>query len=117
MTLERQAGIDKRSWPLAHLAGLVCCALGAISLIWAAVLIMQKDSLFAHVPAPYVTIPLLVAAVIAAAVSAVRREGAYGLPVAGVAMAAAALALGWVLVLLAVMAATLLVIYILSETM
>ena len=117
MPLERAAGIDSKPWLLGHVAGLVCMVLGSISLIWAGILTMQANALFAQVPAPWLTVPLLVGAIASGAVSVLRKEGAWGLAVAGIAMAAAALALGWILILLAVMAVTLLCIYVLSEIM
>ena len=102
-------------WWIHHAAGAACFALGVVSIAIASVLQMRQDALFEHIPDPRVTIPLWVAAVLACTASVLRREGNYGLVVAGVALASAALALGWVLVLAAVAAAALIVIYVLSE--
>lgn len=106
---------SRRAWPTRHLAGLVCIALGIISVAIAAVLVIRRDALFQEVPDWRVTVPFWTAAAAAAVVSFVRREGSYGLPVAGVALASAALALGWVLVLSIVAAVTLVIIYLMSE--
>jgi len=89
--------------------------LGLASVAFAAAVVMRHRSLFGAMPDWRVTVPLLAAAAIAAAVSGVRREGHYGLAVAGVALASAALALGWVLVLAMVASVTLVVIYVMSE--
>jgi hypothetical protein len=99
----------------AHAAGAACFGLGVVSIIIAAALQMREDALFSRIPDARVTIPLWVAAAIACSTSILRREGNYGLVVAGVALASAALALGWVLVLAAVAAAALIAIYVLSE--
>ncbi|HLU68053.1 MAG TPA: hypothetical protein VKZ63_17335 [Kofleriaceae bacterium] len=106
---------DPRPFWLRHLAGLACFALGLASLIAAAVGVMQEDALFEATADLRIAVPLWIGAAGAAAASAVRREGSYGLAVAGVAMASAALALPWVLVLSAVAAGALLVIYVMSE--
>lgn len=86
-----------------------------VSVSIATALVLRQNSLFDHLPDWRVTVPLWAAAVIAAVVSGVRREGSYGLAVAGVALASAALALGWVLVLAMVAAVVLLIIYVMSE--
>jgi hypothetical protein len=102
-------------WWIQHAAGTACFGLGVISIAIAAVLQMRQDALFEHIPDPRVTIPLWVAAAIACTASILRREGNYGLVVAGVGLASAALALGWVLVLAAVAAAAMITIYVMSE--
>ena len=102
-------------WWIRHAAGVACFGLGVISIAIAAVLQMRQDALFERIPDPRVTVPLWVAAALACTASILRREGNYGLVVAGVALASAALALGWVLVLAAVAAAALIAIYVASE--
>ena len=109
------AAAPARRWPPRYLAGLACLVLGVASVAVAAVLVIRNGTLFDEVPDWRVTVPLWAAAAIAAAVSVLRREGSYGLAVAGVALASAALALGWVLVLAIVAAVTLIIIYIMSE--
>jgi hypothetical protein len=104
-----------RRWPPRTIAGLVCFALGVVSVSVAAALALRQNSLFDHLPDWRVTVPLWAAAAIAAAVSGVRREGSYGLAVAGVALASAALALGWVLLLAMVASVMLVIIYVMSE--
>ena len=114
--LEPAARPPERSrWWIGHAAGAACFGLGVISIAIAAVLQMRQDALFEHIPDPRVTVPLWVAAVVACVASILRREGNYGLVVAGVALASAALALGWVLVLAAVAAVAMIAIYVLSE--
>ena len=104
-----------RAWAARHLAGLLCISLGIISVAVAAVLVLRRNALFSEVPDWRVTVPIWVAAAAAAVVSAVRRERTYGLAVGGVALASAALALGWVLLLAIVAAVTLVVIYLMTE--
>jgi hypothetical protein len=103
-----------RRWPPRTVAGLACFALGLLSVTIAAVLVLRHGSLFEEMPDWRVTVPLWVAAVAAAAASCVRREGTYGLAAGGVALASAALALGWVLALAVVATVTLIVIYVMS---
>jgi len=104
-----------RRWPPRYLAGLISFALGVVSVAIAAALVIREGSLFDELPDWRVTVPLWVGAAVAAALSGVRREGHYGLAVAGVALASAALAFGWVLVLAAIAAVTLVIIYAMSE--
>jgi hypothetical protein len=106
---------DPSRWWKQHAAGVACFGLGVLSIAIAAILQMRQDALFSHIPDPRITIPLWVAAALACTASVLRREGNYGLVLAGVALASAALALGWVLVLAAVAAAALVAIYVLSE--
>ena len=114
MVLEPAARAPRR-WPPRYLAGLVCFALGVIAVAVAAALVIRNNALFDELPDWRVTVPLWAGAAVAAAVSRIRREGNYGLAVAGVALASAALALGWVLVLATIAALTLVVIYVMSE--
>ncbi len=104
-----------RRWPVRLVAGLACLVLGLASFAFAASVVIRHQSLFEVVPDWRVTGPLWAAAVVAAAVSRLRREGALGLSVAGAALASAAMALGWVLVLAMVASVALLVIYVMSE--
>lgn len=104
-----------RRWSARPLAGLVCFGLGLVSISFAAAVVIRHESLFGAVPDWRVTVPLWTAAAALAAVSRLRHEGALGLSVAGVALASAAMALGWVLVLAMVASVALLVIYAMSE--
>jgi hypothetical protein len=104
-----------RRWPPRQLAGLICVGLGIVAVSVAAVMVIRHDALFDEIPDWRVTVPLWAATAIAAAASYLRREGSYGLAVAGVALASAAMALGWVLVLAMVAAVTLVIIYVMSE--
>jgi hypothetical protein len=113
--LEPAARPEPSRWWRRHTAGAVCFGLGVVSILIAAVLQLREDALFSRIPDARVTIPLWAAAAIACTASILRREGNYGLVVAGVALASAALALGWVLVLAAVAAAAMIAIYVLSE--
>lgn len=81
----------------------------------AVALVLRTGRMFGQVPDWRLVVPLWAGAAVAAAVSGVRREGNYGLAVAGLILASAALALGWVLVLAAVAAVTLVIIYVMSE--
>ncbi len=97
------------------MAGLACLALGLVSFAFAASVVIRHQSLFEVVPDWRVTVPLWTAAVIAATVSRLRHEGALALSVAGLALASAAMALGWVLVLAMVASVAHVVIYVMSE--
>jgi hypothetical protein len=115
VTAHLEPAVRPRRWPPRYLAGLVCFVLGLVSVSFAAAVVLRNHSLFGAMPDWRVTVPLWATAAIAAAASRLRREGNYGLVVAGVALASAALALGWVLVLAMVASVTLLVIYVMSE--
>jgi hypothetical protein len=64
-----------------------------------------------------ITAPFLVLACAAAVVSLVRRERAHALPIAGVALAAAAMVLGWVIVVGIIALVSALIIVILHQVM
>jgi hypothetical protein len=96
------ASIAPRPWLVAHLAGVIALAIGAIGFIAIA---FTQDPLWAT-PDPRRSVPVLVATAIAAAISLARREGAIAVPLLGVGLAAAALVLGWFLLSLVVIAAT-----------
>jgi hypothetical protein len=107
------ASLQPRPWLVAHLAGALALAIGAIGFVAIA---FTQDPLWST-PDPQRSLPVLVAAGIAAAVSLARREGAVWVPLIGVGLAAGALVLGWFLLSLVVIAATAAVILILSQVM
>jgi hypothetical protein len=100
-------------WVVGHLAGLVALALGVVGFL---VTVLAQDTVWAspdwRIPAPF-----LGAALIAATVSIVRREGMWAIPLIGVGLAAAALVLGWFVITAIVVAATVVVIIILHSVM
>lgn len=97
----------------AHLAGLVALGLGALGFL---IVALAQDQLWSE-PDYRIAIPFLVATVAAAIASVVRREGIWALPMVGVGLAAAAMVLGWFVVLAAVILATVVVIVILHAVM
>jgi hypothetical protein len=112
--LARAAGVAApRPWLLAHAAGAIALAIGVVGF---AVIALTQDPMWA-VPDWRHTVPLVVAATLAAGVSFGRREGAIALPLAGVGLTVAAMVLGWFLLTLIVVAATAAVILILSQVM
>jgi hypothetical protein len=111
--LERAAALERR-WPPRQPAALACFGLGVVAMAVASFLVMRRGLLFDAVPDPRLTVPLWAATLAAAGLSAVRRERGWGLLVAGILMASAAMALGWVLALVAVTAVALVLIHVLS---
>ena len=105
-----------RAWIRSHLFGVLCCALGAIATGIASISLAVAGSLSA-MPNRWVTSSLLAATIIAATASFVRREGSPTLAIAGIAMAAAAIALGWVVVAMIVVMVTTVIILLLKEAM
>lgn len=101
------------AWFAAHVAGLVALALGVIGFLIAS---LTQDE-FWQTPSWKLTVPFLIATVAAAAVSIIRKERALALPLLGVGLAAAALVLGWFLIMGIVIGVTALVILILSAVM
>jgi hypothetical protein len=95
------ASLAPRPWLVAHLAGAIAFAIGAIGFVAIA---FTQDPLWST-PEPQRSLPVLAAAAIAAAIALARREGAIAVPLAGVGLAAAAAVLGWFLLSLAVIAA------------
>lgn len=101
-------------WARAHAAGLATLALGLLTFVLVAVL--QRDHLW-QTPDLRLALPLLGATVAGAVASLLRRERLPALPLAGVGLAAAAMVLGYVVVLGAVVLVTTLVIVILHGVM
>jgi drug/metabolite transporter (DMT)-like permease len=102
-----------RDWLARHLVGLIALVLGATSFTIAAV---RQDELWST-PDHRVTIPLFVATLLAGVFSFVRQEPSRLLPLCGLALAAIAVALGWVIVVGAILLATAVIAYFMSELM
>ena len=97
--LERAAGTSaSQPWFRSHLAGLVAATAGLASIIAASFMQFGGHREITEPPNAYVTVPLLVLALIAAGASLHRHEPHRAFAIAGVGMAASAVALGWVLV-------------------
>jgi len=112
--LERAAATTPRPhWLARHTAGVAALALGVIGF---AVVAFTADKVWAT-PDWRLTVPILVVTAAAATASFVRREGAPALPLLGVGLAAAATVLGWFLITAIVVAATGIVLLILSHAM
>ena len=101
------------NWAIRHLAGLIALGIGGLGLL---VVGLVQDPFWATSDWRIST-PFLVAATIAAAISLIRREGAWALPLCGVALALATLFLGGFLITAIVVLATVLVIIILHAVM
>lgn len=108
-----QGAVD---WIRAHLAGLACSTLGVLSVAIAALLCYGGEEV-TRIPDVRVTTPFLVAALVAAIASFVRREGVLALPIAGIALAASAMVLGWAIVVGVIAIVTVTVILIMQELM
>ncbi len=105
--------ITPREWILRHLLGLIAILLGASSFTIAAI---RQDHLWS-IPDHRVTIPMFVVALLVGVGSFVRQEPTKLLPLVGVAMAAIAVALGWVIVVGAILLATAVIAYLMTELM
>ena len=103
----------RHGWLGAHAFGLAALAIGVIGFL---VVALTAKPLWAT-PDWRLSVPFLIATVVAAAASLIRRERAVALPLLGVALAAAAVVLGWFLVTAIVVGVTTLVILILSHAM
>ena len=102
-----------RTWLIAHALGLIAIVIGAASFTIAAV---RQDELWAT-PDHRVTVPLFVLALVVGVVAFVRQEPSRLLPLVGVALAGVAVALGWVMVVAAILVATAIIAYFMSELM
>jgi hypothetical protein len=107
---ETKPGPDP-NWFKNHAIGLATLVVGAVGFI--VVALNQKD--FWEQPDFRISVPFLVASIAGAVVSLMRREGAVAIPLLGVGAAAAAMVLGFVMVFAIVLAATALVILIMSK--
>lgn len=81
-----------------HAAGLTALVVGAVAFI---VVVIRQKELWSQ-PDFRLTVPLFVATLIPAAISFVRKEGSYALPLLGLGMAGVAVVLGWFFAALAV---------------
>ena len=96
-----------------HVVGLAALALGVTSFVVVSLTATQ----FWATPDWRISVPCLVATVIVAVASIARRERAIALPLLGVALAAAAVVLGWFLITAIVVGVTTIVILVLSHAM
>jgi len=103
----------RRSWIVAHAAGAIALALGAVGFL----VVSLTTSPLWTAPDWRLTVPFFVATTAAAVVSFVRRERAVALPLCGVGLAAAALVLGWFLITAIVVGVTAIVILLLAHSM
>ena len=105
--LERAASPPTRSlepFHRRHQGGLVAVGAGLISLVAAFIMQFGGSRNVTEIPNPWVTGPLLLVALGGVGWAFFRREPHRFLPVAGLGMAGAAVALGWVVVACAVAA-------------
>jgi hypothetical protein len=109
---EARPGPDP-NWFKHHAIGLITLVIGVAGFV--VVALNQQD--FWQQPDHRLTVPFLVATVAGAVVSISRKEGAVALPLLGVGAAGAAMVLGFVIVFGIVLAATAIVILIMSHTM
>jgi hypothetical protein len=101
------------AWLLDHAAGLAALVLGTVAFI--VVTVSQRE--FWAQPNWRLTVPFFVVTLAVTAVSFVRKEKSYALPLLGLGLAAATLMLGWFFLVAAVVVATGLVILVLSHAM
>lgn len=83
---------------VAHAAGLVAMTVGAVAFI---VVVIRQKELWSQ-PDFRLTVPLFVATLVPAAISFVRKEGSYALPLLGLGLAGASIVMGWFFATLAV---------------
>ncbi len=108
------AGIPRvGTWFEQHAVGLGALILGALAFVVAT---LQQSAVWAS-PDWRITVPFFIVTLIVAVVSFARREGTPALALLGVGLAAATIALGWFLILAAVVAVTAVLILIMSVVM
>lgn len=100
-------------WVAKNATGLAALVVGAVGFV---VTFMVQDPLWS-MPDHRLTIPFFGLALVLAVVSVARRESTLVLPVAGVALAALAMVLGWFLVMALIVAVAAIVILIMSMVM
>ncbi len=105
--------VDPKAWLRAHVFGLAALLVGVAAFI--VVTILQR-TLWSQ-PDWRITVPLFVVAAALGATSIARKESSYGLPLLGIALAAAAMVMGWFLIMAIVIAVTAIIILIMSHVM
>lgn len=100
-------------WLAAHAIGLATLVLGVVGFL---VTSLTQEKFWAT-PSWKLTVPFVVLTVVGAVLSIARRERTLALPLLGVGLAAAAMVLGWFLIMGIVIVATALVILVLSAVM
>lgn len=105
----------REGWLLRAAWGIGAAAAGTVALVVAFWLQFGGEREITRVPDLRVTLPLLVLAVGLAVVSFVRREPLKALPVAGLALALSACALGWIIIVAAIAAAAVVAILIIEK--
>jgi hypothetical protein len=95
--------------------GLACVALGGVALVVAIYLQFGSKREITTPPDLRVTVPLLVLALAGGITSLVRREHLRILPVVGIAMALAAVVIGWLIIVAAVAAVAIIAILIIAK--
>ena len=105
------------NWVRSHATGLTTFVVGLAALTTTAAVHFGGDGELAKIPDIRLTIPFLVATLTFFVAALVRREGAYALPITGLALAVSACVIGWALVLGVVAAATALAVLLLSEVL
>ena len=100
-------------WLAKNATGLAALVVGAVGFV---VTFMVQDPLWS-MPDHRLTVPFFGLALVLAVVSVARRESTLVLPVAGVALAALAMVLGWFLVMALIVAVAAIVILIMSMVM
>ena len=98
----RDVPTSRGQWIARHAGGIAALVLGIVSF---AVVAIVQDPLWTT-PDWQLSVPGFAATAIASLVSLRRREGAHGLWIAGLGIAAASLVLGWFLMLAIVIGAT-----------
>lgn len=100
-------------WLAKNATGLAALVVGAVGFV---VTFMVQDPLWS-MPDHRLTVPFFGLALVLGVVSVARRESTLVLPVAGVALAALAMVLGWFLVMALIVAVAAIVILIMSMVM
>ena len=107
MSLQREAGPPPTAlvWLRAHPAGVACCAIGIAAIAAGCWMQFGGSRAITDTPDVRITVPLLVLALGSGIYSLARKEGAPVLPIVGIALAAAAVVLGYVVLVVIVAAA------------
>ncbi len=101
------------NWFAQHAVGLGTLVLGAIAFV---VIAVSQDKLWS-VPDWRLSVPFFVGTLVGAVVSLARKEGLPILPLGGLGLAAVAMAMGWFLIMAAIVAVIAILILILSMVM
>ena len=105
------------SWIARHPTGFATLVVGVLAIGITAIVHFGAGQTVSELPDWRLTTPFAAVAVVLAAVSLLRKEGAPFVPIIGIGLCGCAMALGWILALAVIVGVTLLIVIVMSQVM